>query len=418
MNEVITMSKKEIDRVQILKKVQNKELKQIQAAKILNISDRQVRNLLTNLKSQGLEGIASKKRGKPSNRQKNPILKAPVLDLIKRKYIGFGPTLAAEKLNEWEGIQLSNETVRQWMLQKGFWIERHRRRKQIHLPRARRECFGELIQVDGSHHRWFGDDGPQVNLTVFIDDATSLITALYFTETENLTGYTKALEQHLHNYGRPRAIYADRSSICQPRQGKGKTQFHRMLQDLEIQLILANSPQAKGRVERVNRTLQDRLIKEMALAGIDSIEKANKFVDDFRQKYNEKFSRDPVSSYDAHRSLEGYDLPKILRKHEQRTLMNEGIFQYKNCFYKIQNLIAPRRSKGRKVDLYIEGSEFRVYLKGKEYNACLLCEVDMAPVMSRKEVLHWKDKKPLGCPRGSSWRRFNPNYLSPSLKSA
>lgn len=417
MQEMIIMSAKELDRLAVLERISRKELSQRQAAKMLKISDRQVRNLLKKLNTGGRSAITSQSRGKPSNRQTPLATKEKVIKLIHEKYEGFGPTFTKEKLEELDGIRLSTETIRSWMLAANLWSSKVRRIK-VHLPRDRRPCFGELIQGDGSHHRWFGEDLPMANLTVLIDDATGILTALYFSETETLVGYFQALEQHLGRYGRPRAIYTDRHAVFEARDGKGETQMQRALKELDIQLILALSPQAKGRVERANRTLQDRLVKEMALRGIKTIEEANKFANTFIEIWNKKFSKEPMSSFDAHRSLEGYDLPRILSRKETRTLLVDLSFQFNGEFYSVQGLSDPRRNQGRKIELRL-GMEgvLRAFLGGEEVQLVKGCRMvePVAPkptkaTRSRANSYGWRQTNGrffLRLPREKEWdRRF------------
>ena len=188
------MSRKELDRFSVLEQVRKKQLKQMQAAEILGVSDRQVRNLLAKVEAEGAKGLISKKRGRPSNNHKPKELKEDILFLVQSKYEGFGPTFASEKLEERDGIKVSPETLRLWMINSQLWIPKKKAKKKTHPPRARRACFGELIQVDGSHHRWFGPDKPMATLLVFIDDATSKVTALHFCEQETLNDYFATLD--------------------------------------------------------------------------------------------------------------------------------------------------------------------------------------------------------------------------------
>lgn len=388
--EVLEMTKKERDRLVLLRQVMNGSLKQILAAKMLGISTRQVRNLITELKKHGDSGIVSKKRGKPGNHRKPTELKEKILRLMRETYVDFGPTFASEKLAEREQIEINSETLRLWMHNAGLLTKKTKKAKS-HKPRERRHCFGELIQVDGSHHRWLGPENEMMNLTVFIDDATSMVTGLYLSKTETLDAYFQTLEQHLVQFGRPLAIYADHSAICEVRQGDSSTQLHKTLEALGIQLILANSPEAKGRVERVNQTFQDRLIKELALRGIKTMEGANQFFPEYLPMFNERFEKEPISAVNAHRPLDGFDLSTILRRHKQRTLMKCGIFQYDNQFYEVQGLAENRVNKGRKVDLYIarDGS-FRTFMQGIEHSVSISpakIYPKKPPTMTRKEVL-------------------------------
>jgi hypothetical protein len=368
MEEVLGMSTKERDRLVILRQVAENKLTQIEAAEILKMSDRNIRYLLNRLKTEGDRGVVSKRRGKTGNHKLSTATKIRTLELMRGKFEGFGPTFAAEKLKlEVNPIKISKEGLRKWMMEAGIWQPKQQRRN-IHRLRNRRSCFGELIQGDGSHHDWF-NNGQLVNCMVFVDDATSTLTALHFSETETLEAYFAALEQHLTRYGRPRALYVDHSAVAEVRQGGSVTQFHKATEKLDIQLILANSAPAKGRVERTNRTLQDRLCKELKLRNIKTIEEANAYAPEFIKEYSEKFSKEPASSVDAHRPLEGHDLSIILRRHVKRTLLADCTFQYNNHFFEVKGLAITRNHTGRKVDLYIaKDGSFRVFLEGIEHD--------------------------------------------------
>lgn len=404
---VIEMSNKERDRLCILRQVQQKKIKGVEAAKLLNISDRQVRNLLRKLEKQGDMGICSKARKKPSNRRYPESFKNRVLEILSGKLEGFGPTFAREKLEELYLITLSKESLRKWMIERGLWTATKTKRK-LHKLRERRACFGELIQADGSHHEWFGKGMGFYNLTVFIDDATSKLTSLYFSEEETLLAYFTTLKQHIETYGRPLGLYTDHSAICEVRQGDSITQFHKALNELEIELILAHTAQAKGRVERANQTLQDRLVKELRLREITSVEEANKILPQFIEKYNEKFSKEPKCSVDAHRPLEGFDLTVVLKPSEKRTLDSGGIFQYKKQFYEVQGLAETRNHKGRKATLRInEDDTFRTFVDGIEKQVIHrpnLAKPLKPRCLTRKSVvsIQLKDRKPA---KNHPWRR-------------
>ena len=295
------------------------------------------------------------------------------------------------------------------MIEAHLWIPRRKRQKKKHLPRQRRECFGELIQVDGSHHRWFGENYPPCVLIVFVDDATGCLTSLYFAEGETLNAYFEALQEHLIKYGRPRALYSDRFSVFEA--GKKKTnitQFQRALNTLDIELILANSPQAKGRVERANRTLQNRLIREMRLKNITTIEEANRFLPQFIKKYNARFNKKPISDVNAHRPLvKGCDLDRILCRYEERTLQADCIIQYNNKFYHIEKIKDERRAKGQKIEIReSKDGKIRMFLKGKEVNyTSLEMMQERKPVLSGKERLFWKPKRK-SPPKSHPWKKY------------
>jgi transposase len=407
MEELLEMSQKEINRYHILQKVNEKQLSQKQAATFLNIGERQVRNLLVRLEREGPKGLISKHRGKRGNHRKPDKLKRSVLALISEQYEGFGPTLAKEKLEEWHKIKLSTETLRLWMIEHNLWTTR-KKRKKIHSTRQRRECFGELIQADGSHHHWFGDENPPANATVFIDDATSTLTALVFSQGETLDSYFQALEQHLKQYGRPRALYTDRYSVFQSNNKEGLTHMQQALKKLEIEQILANSPQAKGRVERANRILQDRLLKEFKIRGIKTIEDANAFAREFIKTYNKKFSKKPMNDFDAHRSLDGYDLERVLCRLEERTLSSTLTFQFNKNIYQVQGISEFRRLKGRKVEVrQLKEERIRVFLDDKELKVVPLNQLTKTiPVLSRKELFYWKPRGYHPSPE-HPWKRYS-----------
>lgn len=283
---VLTMSRPEIDRVHVLRDVVAERISVREAAQLLRITRRQIFRLLKAYRAQGSVALVSKKRGKPSNRSYPPILRSEVLGLIKANYADFGPTLATEKLAERHGLHLGVETVRRWMIADGIWQDRRQRLKPVHQPRYRRDCVGELVQIDGSEHWWFEARGPQCTLLVFIDDATSRLMHLRLVETESTFDYFHAARAYLERYGKPIAFYSDKHATFRVNKvgatgGDGMTQFGRALHQLNIDIICANAPQAKGRVERANGTLQDRLVKEMRLAGISTIEAGNAFLPAF-----------------------------------------------------------------------------------------------------------------------------------------
>ena len=405
MKEILEMSEKERDRLVLLRQVQKGCLSQVKAAELLHLTDRQVRNLLKSLETEGDRGLISKKRGAPSNNRISKKVKQQVLDLLTTYYEGYGPTLAAEKLAEENQIHVSKETLRNWMIEAGLWKAKQEKCK-LHLPRARRECFGELIQMDGSHDYWLGPNHDRVVLNVMIDDATSRLTSLHLSLEEDLPAYYAVLARHLEAHGRPRAIYTDRSAIAEVRQGDGQTQFHQSLEKLDIELILANSPQAKGRVERANRTLQDRLIKELRLRGINTLEKANEFLPEFVEKYNKKFSREPMNLIDVHRPLEGHDLSAIFSQQKVRILRSSCIFQFDNQFFQVQGLAQTRRNKGRKVHLAIGlDHSLRAFIDGIERPIISVEGLD-TPV--KPEV---KGRKSVSTSKKHPWRCWNPNYL-------
>jgi hypothetical protein len=241
---------------------------------------RQVWRLLKAFRSDGIAGLISKKRGRPSNHRTTASVRTAAPWIVRHNYADFGPTLAAEKLAAEHGFGFSGETLRKWMIADGLWLDRKQRQGRIHQPRPRRECVGELVQVDGSEHWWFEDRGPQCTLLVLIDDATSRLMHLQFVESESTFAYFHAARAYLQAWGKPIAFYSDKHGVFRVNHpgalgGDGMTQFGRALHALNIDIICANSSPAKGRVERANRTLQDRLVKELRLAGAATLAEGN-----------------------------------------------------------------------------------------------------------------------------------------------
>jgi transposase len=313
----------ELERAKVIEAYANGEIKTAVAALRLQVSTRQVRRLGERFVQAGLGGMASARRGKPSNHQLAPGLAQTALQLVREHYPDFGPTLACEQLRERHAVAVSKETLRRLMIEAGLWTPRSARRARLHQPRERRACFGELVQIDGSRHPWFEQRGAACALLVYVDDATGHILHLHFAETESTFSYFDATRGYLERHGKPRAFYADRAAVFRSaaRNLRAPTQFQRALDELGIELICANSPQAKGRVERLNRTLQDRLVKELRMDGIDDIAAANVWCEQFITRYNRSFGRAARSQLDLHLPLRQHeDLSLILTLRETRKL--------------------------------------------------------------------------------------------------
>ena len=338
------MSQKEVDRLIMIQRVINKQLSQIEAAAQLDLSTRQIRNLKREYQRLGSKGLISKRRGQPSNNGLSKAVKKEVINLIEKHYADFGPTLAHEKLTEQHELKLSVESVRKIMIENELWFGKKRRKASVHQSRERRSQRGELVQIDGSPHDWFESRGSRCCLIVFVDDATSQLLALHFVEQECTQGYFTAIEAHLKQHGRPLSYYSDRHSIFrvntkEANSGTGETQLGRALRELDIQLICAHSPQAKGRVEKANGTLQDRLVKEMRLRGISDIDSANAFLPEFMADYNRRFSVIPANPVDAHRAvvLDPKVLKHIFSQRYLRKVSKNLEVSYNNVIYQIQS---------------------------------------------------------------------------------
>ena len=343
MDKLLTMSKKELSRKEIMERLEEKRLKQKEAAAILNLSERQVRRLLKRYRVLGAEGLISRRRGKPGNHQIDPQKRQKAIDLLHRYYADFGPTLACEKLAERHGVKLSKESVRQIMIAEGLWKAKKQRKMQVHPLRQRRSCVGELVQIDGSLHRWFEDRAPGCTCLIAVDDASSRLMAMHFVPTETTFAYFEFTRAYITRYGLPTAFYSDKNSIFRVNQpqivtGNALTQFGRALGQLGIEIICANSPQAKGRVERTFLTLQDRLVKELRLRNISTLEQANAFASEFIEDYNRRFAVSPRSTHDAHRPLtfSQDELELFFSRQESRVISKNLTIQYKKVIYQIQ----------------------------------------------------------------------------------
>lgn len=344
MDELLTMSNREITRLEVMQRLKDKQLHQQEASQMLGISTRQIRRLFRAYKAHGAVGLVSRRRGRPSNNQLDPQIVQKVIDLIYEHYQDFGPTLAHEKLSEKHGLGLSRESVRGIMIAEGWWKPKRAKRPPVHQMRERRACFGELVQIDGSDHDWFEGRGPRCTLLVYIDDATGQLGELWFVPEETFFGYCEASRHYFERFGKPVAFYSDKNGIFRVNQPRplgtttGLTQFGRAMQELDVQIICANTPQAKGRIERANQTLQDRLVKELRLQGISDIDNANAFLPEFRQDYNHRFAVAPHSNHNAHRSLlNNENLDLILTHQENRTLSKNLTVQFNHVIYQIQS---------------------------------------------------------------------------------
>ena len=330
---VVSMSDRACDRLAVLSDIRCGRLRVCDACMLLSLKRRQVFRLLTRLKQEGAPGLVSRRRGKPGNHRRPAALRTLVLSLVRAHYSDFGPTLAAEMLTERHDCVVSRETLRQWMMADGLWTDRKRRHRVVHQPRRRRDCLGELVQIDGSDHAWFEARGARCTLLAFIDDATSRALHLRFVPSESTFAYFRSVRAYLETHGKPVAFYSDKHGIFRVNQGEGGgrlTQFGRAMAELAIGAICADSPQAKGRVERAFGTLQDRLVKALRLASISTMEAANAWLPGFVADYNSRFACTPASSRDLHRPLGAADdLDAILVCRERRTVTHSLAVQWK-----------------------------------------------------------------------------------------
>ena len=342
------MSIEEANRLSVMRQVDKKILSIRKASEELGISLRQAKRIRKRYLSEGEEGLISRHRGKASPNRIDPKLKTAVMKIMHREeYVGFGPTFMMEKLRQRHGYYLSDETLRKWMVEEELWEAKKTKTRKVYQRRVRRARFGELLQGDGSRHAWFEERREECTLVIFVDDATSRITVGKFVGAETTMAYQELLEEQLRKYGRPLGLYVDKHSIfCVTRDTEirhTQTHFGRVLRELDIELICAHSPQAKGRVERTNGVLQDRLIKEMRLRKIRTIEEANKFLPKFIEEYNEKFGKEARSKENAHRPMrQEDDLERIFAKRATRKLSKSLSFHYEGTMYQIQPTSANR----------------------------------------------------------------------------
>ena len=354
----VVMSEREVQRVEVLSQILVGRVTVASAAGVLALSRRQVHRLLNAYCDGGAEALRHQARGRRSNRALADGLREIVLDTVQERYADFGPTLAAEMLQERHGLAVSRETLRHWMIEAGLWLSRTQRRR-FHQPRLRRECLGELVQIDGSEHRWFEDRSGPCTLLVFIDDATGRLMQLRFVTSESAFSYFDALRAYLDAHGRPVAFYSDKHSVfrvarADAKGGQGMTQFGRALAELNIEILCAHSSQAKGRVERANRTLQDRLVKELRLAGVSDLDAGNRFLPGFVARFNARFATPPVRAANLHRALNVPPdrLAEVLSWRERRHVGRQLALSYERKRIILEESDLTRGLVGQHVDTF------------------------------------------------------------------
>lgn len=381
MGDILPMSQRELSRLEVIQRVCRKVLTQRRAADLLSLSIRQVKRLCRAYRREGAASLVSRRRGRPSNNRLRPELLSAARGLLRERYHDFGPTLAREKLWECHGLTLGVETVRQVMIAEGLWRPRRARKVVIHQLRERRASYGELVQLDGSPHDWFEGRAPRCTLLNFVDDATSRLMHLSFVECESTFNYFAAVRAYVHEHGKPRAFYSDKLGVFRinmpnPVSGTGLTQFGRAMKELDIELLCAHSPQAKGRVERANQTLQNRLVKELRLRAISSVEEASAYLPEFIRDYNRRFAVAPRSAEDAHRPLcATEDLGRILSWCETRVLSKNLTLSYDGRLYQIKTERAAYTMRGARVEVReTEAGEVRIEYRGQPLPCSLYVE--------------------------------------------
>jgi transposase len=359
--DIVVMSYGEVKRLKALQSVIDRHITQHTAATMLGLSERQVRRLVKVVREQGDSGIVHASRGRPSNRRIPEEVRGRVLSLYQGRYPDFGPTLATEKLLECDGIKISDETLRRWLVEAGIW-KKKRKRSSYRQWRQRRECFGQMVQMDGSHHDWLEGRGPKLVLMGYVDDATSRVYGRFY-DYEGTLPAMDSFKRYVETYGLPMSVYLDRHTTYKsPRkltewdEAEGiefLSQFERALKELGVEVIHALSPQAKGRIERLFGVLQDRLVKEMRLRGIKTKEEANAFLEEYLPRYDERFRVCPANETDAHVKLPRHvDLDRYLCIKTERILRKDNTIALDGRLYQIEQ----RGGKKVVVEERIDGS--------------------------------------------------------------
>jgi transposase len=371
---------RELKRLHVIHKVIEGTLSQKEAADLVSLSNRQMRRIVCRIREEGEAGICHRSRGKPSPR-KLPF-KQRIIELYREHYPDFGPTLFTEKLKEREGIAVSRETVRTWLVEDGLW-KKHRRRKTHRQWRERKDHIGEMLQMDGSHHDWFEGRGPRCVLMGYIDDATGRVYGRFY-DYEGTIPAMDSFKRYVTKYGLPLSVYLDRHTTyasyvrnSEFREADPLSQFGRALRELNVRKIHAWSPQAKGRIERLFHTFQDRVIKEMRLKGISTIAQGNRFLSSYLPVYNRRFSVTPKKEEDLHRTP-GIDLDTVLCIKTERVLKNDNTIQYHGVIYQIEDTV---RSERVTVEEHIDAS-MKIRSKGV---TVAFHKIDARPVRPEKE---------------------------------
>lgn len=362
--DIIEMSVRELKRCWIVGKAVEKRITQRKAAELMDLSERQVRRLIRRFRREKEKGLIHRLRGIPSNRRIGEDLKHQVLRLYQTHYEGFGPTLAQEKLLECNKIQINRETLRQWLIEAKLWQKRVYR-KAHRQWRERKACFGEMVQMDGSHHDWLEGRGPKMVLMAYVDDATGNVYGRFY-DYEGMWPAMESFYFYAHRYGLPQSVYLDRHTTYKSNgkmtvkdelEGKEepKSHFQKALGRLGVEVIHAYSPQAKGRVERQFATFQDRLIKEMRLKNIKTQEEANQFMENYLPGYNRRFSKPPHSSADLHRRSRDIKLVSALSVQTPHVLRNDNTVRHGGKFYQITDHFYHRRPKRLTVQERMDG---------------------------------------------------------------
>ncbi|MGO9612321.1 MAG: ISNCY family transposase [Dissulfurispiraceae bacterium] len=415
--DVITMSQKKLKQLHVLHKVIEGILTQRQAAELISLSERQVRRIAKRIEAEGDTAIQHRSRGKESHNRLPNDLKSRVVRLCHEKYQGFGPTLASEKLYELDGIVISKETVRGWLMEAGQW-QKQRKGITHRQWRQRKSCCGEMLQLDGSHHDWFEGRRQKCVLMAYIDDATSKVYGRFY-EYEGTIPAMDSFKRYVRKYGIPMSLYMDKhttyKSPAEPsieEEMNGITplsEFGRALKELAVQIIHAHSAQAKGRIERLFKTLQDRLVKELTIRGISTIEEANKYLDNYLSAHNKRFALKAKKQEDLHREIpKGMNLDKILCIRTVRALRNDFTIAHNRKLYQIDKGVS---AKEVTVEERVNGSMFITHRDVR----LPFREITVRPAKQQKPPRMFQYKKGHTPAADHPWKKWN-GHLFKSMR--
>lgn len=418
--DIIAMSKRELKRLAVIHKVLEKRLAQVKAAEMLDLSDRQVRRIMRRIEVGGDPAIVHGNRGKGSPFKLPNDQEEKIMNIIDKRYYDFGPTFAAEKLLECEKIKISREKLRQLMIEHDIDYPRRKQKGKIHQWRERKHCRGEMIQMDGSDHDWLESRGPKIVFMGYIDDASGEVFGRFY-GYEGTFPAMDSFRQYMASYSIPFSFYVDRHSAYkttrQPNLDEdlkgefAKTQFARALNELDIKIIFAQSPQAKGRIERAFETLQDRLVKEMRLAGISTLEQANSFLEGYLPKYNARFAVKPLRKTNLHRPVpKNLNLKEIFCIKEYRTISNGFTFNWRNRMFLIKNPSITMKKQRICVMEHFDG-EITLKLKDKYISFVEITQKDIRAMAEDRRATQKVIRKAriyYAPPKDHPWRRWVP----------
>jgi transposase-like protein len=405
--DMIMARQGELKRLHVIQKVLERVVKQVEAAEMLSLSPRQIRRIVKRIKIEGDRGIIHKSRGKPSNRRIPGKIRDRVIRLYRTQYQDFGPTLATEKLLERDEVGISDETLRRWLIETGDW-KKTRKHRGHRRWRERKPHYGEMLQMDGSHHDWFEGRGPWCVLMGYIDDATGKVFARFY-DYEGTIPAMESFKRYSKKYGLPMKVYLDKhttyKSTAKPtlqdelNNVEPLSQFERALKELGVEVLHAHSPQAKGRIERLFRTFQDRVVKEMRLRGIRTLEEANQFLEEYLPLYNKRFSVCPKEKDNFHRPLsKGLALDTILCVKTERSLRNDFTVAHNKKLYQIEDTV---RAAKVVVQERIDGSMRMIYRD----QSLRFKEIIERPVREEKAPVMMRRRKPVRPSPNHPWRK-------------